>query len=470
MEVDAETLFNALGERYEDAYADNPGLLQVTEYVVSNLPRSSHVLDVGCGTGKPVAAAIATAGHTVYGIDIAENMVRIAASQVPGTFSKADMRTYTPPVKMDAVFAIYSLYQLRPSDVHKMMYRFAEWLKEDGILVLGVSPSSTLVGGKGVHDPVWDCMRSKGTWMERPVFELYFSQTAWLNLLREAGFAIEREKMFDYISKDPKHTRSETHYLIVGRKSVSHPLLGPYPLPEGLPGKSMRNESAWRRLQGHLFLTDDERMKISSMLEGHRRVLDIGGGLKDFLGKASARNKSVETLPAHFNNLPYPDAQFDAVIASMILDHVDDLRGFLLDAVRVIDKTSSNARVILIQGAPYNEVQKLINIVCTPLSGKDAGPGHQGLLLHSSRKILAELGFGRTSLHPLSASYSFDENSPSDRSNELAEMLYNVWFPGEKKHDQMKRELTFPIENLLHDHPVFLQNELVILEAVLNDH
>jgi hypothetical protein len=31
MEVDAATLFNALGERYEHAYADSPGLLQVTE-------------------------------------------------------------------------------------------------------------------------------------------------------------------------------------------------------------------------------------------------------------------------------------------------------------------------------------------------------------------------------------------------------------------------------------------------------
>ncbi|GIK05445.1 hypothetical protein Aspvir_009555 [Aspergillus viridinutans] len=470
MEVDAETLFNALGERYEDAYADSPGLLEVTEYVVSKLPRSSHVLDVGCGTGKPVAAAIASAGHTVYGIDVAENMVRIAASQVPGTFLKADMRTYTPPVKMDAVFAIYSLYQIRPSDVHKMMYRFAEWLKGDGILVLGVSPSSALVGGKGVHDPVWDCTRSKVTWMERPVFELYFSQTAWLNLFREAGFAIELEKMFDYISKDPKHTRSETHYLIVGRKSVSHPLLGPYPLPECLPGKSMRNESAWRRLQGHLFLKDDERMKLSSMLEGHQRILDIGQGLKDFLGKASARNKSVETLPTPFNNLPYPDAQFDAVIVTMILDYVDDLRDFLLEAVRVIDKSSSNARIILIQGAPYNEVQKLMNTVCTPLSCKNTGTAHQGLLLHSAMKILAEIGFGGTSLRPLSTSYSFDENSSSNRSNALVEMLPNVWFPGEKKHEQMKRELAFPIEKLLHDHPGFLQNELVILEAVLDDH
>ncbi|PKX89279.1 uncharacterized protein P174DRAFT_470423 [Aspergillus novofumigatus IBT 16806] len=470
MEVDAATLFNALGERYEDAYADSPGLLQITEHVVSKLPRSSHVLDVGCGTGKPVAAALASAGHTVYGIDVAENMVRIAASQVNGTFSTADMRTYTPPVKMDAVFAIYSLFQIQPSDTHKVVYRFAEWLKEDGILVLGVTPSSALVGGKGVHDPVWDCMRSKVTWMERPVSELYLSQSAWLNLLREAGFAVEVEKMFNYIPKDSKHTRTETHYLIVGRKSEPHPLLGPYAFPEGLPGKSMRNEPAWRRLQGHLFLKGDQRMKLSSMLEGHQRVLDIGGGLEDFFDKASTRSKTVETLATPFSNLPYPDAQFDAVIAATILDYVDDLRGFLLEVVRVVDKSSSNPRVILIQAAPYNEVQKLMNTVCTPLSGTKPGPAHQGLLLHSAMKILADIGFGRTSLHPLSTSYSFDENSSSGRSNELAEMLCNVWFPGEEKHEQMKQQLISPIENLLLDHPGFLQNELVILEALQDDH
>ncbi|KAH2111369.1 hypothetical protein KXW75_006782 [Aspergillus fumigatus] len=470
MEVDAAVLFNELGTRYEDAYADSPGLLEVTEYVVGKLPRSSHVLDVGCGTGKPVAAALASAGHTVYGIDVAENMVSIAASQVKGTFSRADMRTYTPPVKMDAVFAIYSLFQIHPSDTHKMVYRFAEWLKADGILVLGVSPSSGLVGGTDVHDLVWDCMRCKATWMERPVSELYFSQTAWLNLLREAGFAVEVDNMFDYVSKDPKHTRTETHYLIVGRKLEPQPLLGPYPWPEGLPGKSMRNEPAWRRLQGHLFLTDDERMKLSSMLEGHQRILDIGGGLEDFLDKTSTANKSVETLAPLCNNLPYADAQFDCVIAALVLDSVDDLRGVLLEVVRVVDKSSSNARVILVQGAPYNEVQKLVNAVCTPLSSKSIGPAHQGLLLHSAMKILTDIGFGMTSLHPLSTSYSFDDKSSSDRSNDLAEMLGNVWFPGEEKLAQMKQQLISPIENLLHDHPGFLQNELVILEAVLHAH
>jgi phenylpyruvate tautomerase PptA (4-oxalocrotonate tautomerase family) len=48
-------------------------------------------------------------------------------------------------------------------------------------------------------------------------------------------------------------------------------------------------------------------------------------------------------------------------------------------------------------------------------------------------------------------------------------MLCNVWFPGEEKHQQMKQQLISPIENLLHDHPGFLQNELVVLEAVSDD-
>lgn len=175
----------------------------------------------------------------------------------------------------------------------------------------------------------------------------------------------------------------------------------------------------------------------------------------------------METLPIPSNSLPYPDGQFDAVIATTILDSVDDIRGFLLEVVRVIDKSSSNARVILIQGAPYNEIQKLMNTMCTPLREKNAGPAHQGLLLRSAMKILAEIGFGRTSLHSLSSSYSFDEDSSSDRSNELAEMLRDVWFPGKEKHEQ---QLISAIENLLRDHPGFVQNELVIMEAASDEH
>lgn len=77
-EADAEILFNYLGNRYEDAYLDSPNLQDFVRNAISTLAPHSHVLDVGCGTGKPVADMVARDGHSVHGIDIAEEMVGIA--------------------------------------------------------------------------------------------------------------------------------------------------------------------------------------------------------------------------------------------------------------------------------------------------------------------------------------------------------------------------------------------------------
>lgn len=71
------------------------------------------------------------------------------------------MRTYTPlsPGAIDAVFAVYSLFQISPSDTSSIVFRFGEWLRPGGVLVLGFAPSSALVEGQGMDDPFWDCVR-----------------------------------------------------------------------------------------------------------------------------------------------------------------------------------------------------------------------------------------------------------------------------------------------------------------------
>jgi ubiquinone/menaquinone biosynthesis C-methylase UbiE len=52
MEADAETLFDYLGKRYEDAFAESPNLHRFISEAAKKLPAQSKVLDVGCGTGK----------------------------------------------------------------------------------------------------------------------------------------------------------------------------------------------------------------------------------------------------------------------------------------------------------------------------------------------------------------------------------------------------------------------------------
>lgn len=138
--VEAEALFNSLGARYEAAFGMDKELQRFIELVAKTIPPRSITLDVGCGTGKPVSHILASAGHEVYGIDISEEMVKIAKSQVPGKFQVGDMKTYQPSILFDAVFAIRSLFQMSPCDMCSMVMRFSQWIKVGGYVVLRGPP------------------------------------------------------------------------------------------------------------------------------------------------------------------------------------------------------------------------------------------------------------------------------------------------------------------------------------------
>lgn len=78
-----ESLYNPMGKRYEDAYGHIPEQAQSLNWLVSQLPLGSKILDIGSGTGKPTADALVSAGHNVHGIDISESMIVVARRQVP---------------------------------------------------------------------------------------------------------------------------------------------------------------------------------------------------------------------------------------------------------------------------------------------------------------------------------------------------------------------------------------------------
>lgn len=290
-EADAATLFNYLGKRYEDAYLDSPNLHDVVRNALSTLPPRSCVLDVGCGTGKPVADMVARAGHSVHGIDIAEEMVGIARKQVPGTegcpttFEKADMRTYTPPSPspqpIDAVFAVFSLFQISPSDTYSMVFRFGEWLRPGGVLVLGVTPSSVLEEGQGTYDSFWDCVRGvERPWMMRVTRETFLSEARWREVLGQAGFSVEVERTFRFVPRDEQHRCEEVHSLIRARKLEVDSLCGPFPLPDKhvvvLPGL---DQQGWTALQRRLVVDEGQGSILGHMAES-QRVLEVGGGLR----------------------------------------------------------------------------------------------------------------------------------------------------------------------------------------------
>ena len=97
-------VFEDLNIDYETAYKNNPFKKACVHKAISLLKPGARVLDVGCGTGVPVAAMLAEAGMEVTGIDIAPKMIEIAKKEVKGRFLVADCLEYEPEGSYDAVF------------------------------------------------------------------------------------------------------------------------------------------------------------------------------------------------------------------------------------------------------------------------------------------------------------------------------------------------------------------------------
>ena len=108
--------------------------------LMDRLVDGAMVLDIGCGSGVPIAQALAQR-HMVTGVDVSHEQIRRARINVPnGNFLHADIMTVDFPVaSFDAVVAFYSIFHL-PRESHAPLFqRIHTWLKPAGYLLATVS-------------------------------------------------------------------------------------------------------------------------------------------------------------------------------------------------------------------------------------------------------------------------------------------------------------------------------------------
>ena len=180
---------------------------------------------------------------------------------------------------------------------------------------------------------------------------------------------------------------------------------------------------------------------------------------------SKAADRGVQIAAGVAEEIPFPDAFFDACVAMWVLHYVSDLERALLEMVRVTDVTDLNARIIIVQGAPENEVIDLMNTFCAPVSDSNRRPNHQGYLLHIAARVFTKCGFGRISFHRVDAYCEFNEESIDIRCKQAAEIIAGLWCLEDKNFNGMKEGLLPHLENSFRERPHAIGDQVAILVA-----
>ena len=122
----------------------------------SALPQGASVLDLGCGTGEPIARWFKAEGFAVTGVDFAPAMLDIARARWPqGDWIEADMRDFDLGCCFDGIVAWNSFFHLAPDAQRECIARMAAHLAPGGSILVTVGPrageTTGTVGGKTVY-------------------------------------------------------------------------------------------------------------------------------------------------------------------------------------------------------------------------------------------------------------------------------------------------------------------------------
>jgi RimJ/RimL family protein N-acetyltransferase len=104
--------------------------------VISLLKPNAEILDIGCGTGDPIARYFIEKGFSITGIDGSENQLNKFKASFPNqTALCQDMLNINIPQKFDCIVAWHSLFHLTIEDQKQMFKVFSQHIKPNGILI-----------------------------------------------------------------------------------------------------------------------------------------------------------------------------------------------------------------------------------------------------------------------------------------------------------------------------------------------
>jgi SAM-dependent methyltransferase len=181
--------YDRIADAWQESRAHGPFRERVlVERFIALLPAGGRVLDLGCGSGEPIARFLTEAGFDVIGVDCAARLLDHARRAVPAaTFLLGDMRTIVLDGCFDGIVAWDSVFHV-PRDDHAALFsRLAGWLAPGGCLLLSLGGTADAGFTSEMHGTTF--------------FYSGHDPDDACRLLEAAGFRIEHREVDDASSR-----------------------------------------------------------------------------------------------------------------------------------------------------------------------------------------------------------------------------------------------------------------------------
>jgi SAM-dependent methyltransferase len=117
---------------------------------------AATVLDIGCGSGEPIAVDLVRRGHPVTGIDSSPEMIALFRANLPDQAAAvADMRSLSLDSKFGGLIAWDSFFHLTPDDQRLMFPVFRDHARTGAPLLFTSGPAFGEATGTLEGEPLY---------------------------------------------------------------------------------------------------------------------------------------------------------------------------------------------------------------------------------------------------------------------------------------------------------------------------